>query len=259
MTRNPYVGITDFTSFEQVERMLDVFQKHKPLGSSRQLHIGVMMSYKTLNNIDSQYSNIFPHKDTIASIFRHNDNNDAYYCLHYADYGNQSLFTDLCRGIEYAGPFVNAIQLDMTWPDPGMIASGVHASRKNIEVILQIGKNAIEEVRSDPAEVVQRLRHYEGVIHRVLLDMSMGRGVSINAAHLIPFARVIRDQFPNLGLAVAGGLGPESINLLLPLVEEFPDLSIDAQGKLRPSGNIVDPIDWKMASGYLAKALELLK
>ena len=49
------------------------------------------------------------------------------------------------------------------------------------------------------------------------------------------------------------------MNLVEPLVKMFPDLSIDAQGKLRSSGNALDPIDWGMAETYLVKALELMK
>jgi hypothetical protein len=254
---NPYIGITDFTNFGQVQEMVRVFGTHLPQGSDRVLHVGVMMSYKTLNGIETKWSKAFPPKEIIADIFRPNDN-DVYYCLHYADYDHDTKFTDLARGLGYAGPFVNAVQFDMPWPDPGVVASGVHASRKQIEVILQVGRNAIEEANNDPADVVRRPEDYEGVIHRVLLDKSMGRGLSMDAVGLIPFARAIKDRFPNLGLVAAGGLGPDSINLVEPLAKEFPDLSIDAQGRLRPSGSALDPIDWDMAGEYLVKALQLL-
>lgn len=253
---NPYVGITDFTSFEQVTKMLEVFRRHKSPGSQRVLHVGVMMSFKTLNGIETKWSKAFPPKETIADIFRPSDE-EVYYCLHYADYDHDTKFSDLARGLEYAGPWVNAVQLDMPWPDPGVVASGVHTSRKQIEVILQVGKNAIEEASNDPAEVVRRLDDYEGVIHRVLLDKSMGRGLGMDATGLIPFARAIRESFPTLGIGAAGGLGPETIQLVEPLAAVFPDLSIDAQGRLRPSGNALDPIDWDMAGSYLVKAQQL--
>ena len=252
----PYIGITDFTNFEQVTKMLEVFQRHKPSGSQRILHVGVMMSYKTLNSIETKWSKAFPPKEMIADIFRPGDE-EVYYCLHYADYDHNTGFADLARGIEYAGPWVNAVQLDMSWPDPEVVASGVHTSRRQIEVILQVGKNAIEEANNDPVEVVRRLEDYDGVIHRVLLDKSMGRGLGMDANGLIPFARAIRERFPMLGLVVAGGLGPETIQLVEPLVAVFPDVSIDAQGQLRPSGNALDPINWDMAGNYLIKAHQL--
>ena len=253
---NPYIGITDFTSFEQVTEMLKVFRNHKPTNSRHVLHVGVMMSYKTLNGIETKWAKAFPRKETIADIFRPNENG-VYYCLHYADYNHDTKFTDLVCGLEYAGPFVNAIQLDMTWPEPGIIANGVHASRKQIEVILQVGKNAIEVAGNDPAEVARRLEDYDGVIHRVLLDKSMGKGLGMDANGLIPFARAVREKFPTLGIVAAGGLGPETIQLVAPLVAAFPDLSIDAQARLRPSGNALDPIDWSMARNYLVKAHQL--
>ena len=252
---NPYIGITDFTDFEQVREMSRVFSAHRPQGSSRVLHIGVMMSYKTLHGIQSKWQNAFPQKEQIAEIF---SSDEVYNCLHYADYDNRpELWKSLATAIFYGGIGIQAIQLDMVWPDPGEIANGVHISRKQIEVILQIGKNALEEVGNDPQRVVERLSDYEGVINRVLLDKSMGRGLGMDADGLIPYARAIRESFPMLGIGAAGGLGPETIQLVEPLTAVFPDLSIDAQGRLRPSGNALDPIDWSMAGNYLVKAQQL--
>ncbi len=259
MSLRPYIGITDFTSFEQVERMLKVFQKHKPPGSDRQLHVGVMMSFRTLNGLETRWSKAFPPKENIHSIFGFSAG-DTYNCLHYADYKHPQEFSkDLARAISYGGIGIDAVQLDMIWPDPIEIDNALYISRKQIEVILQIGKNAFEMVGNNPAEVVRRLEEYEGIIHRVLLDKSVGRGVSMDAVELLPFAHAIRDRFPELGLVSAGGLGPNSTELAAPLVAQFPDLSIDAQGKLRPSGSALDPIDWNMAETYLTKALELFK
>ncbi|MEK7062803.1 MAG: hypothetical protein AAB946_02085, partial [Patescibacteria group bacterium] len=180
----PYIGITDFTDFSQVKEMLRVFKVHCPRGSKRILHVGVMMSYKTLNDIPSKWTNVFPPKNSIKHIF---GSNQAYNCLHYADYDNNpELWRHLLHAISYGGIGINALQLDMVWPDPGEIANGVHASRKQIEVILQIGERALEEAGNDPQIVVARLEDYESVIDRVLLDKSMGRGLCMDAGGLVP-------------------------------------------------------------------------
>src|SRR3989344_1454841 len=171
----PYIGVVDFSDFEQVQSMLRVFNSHLPQGSNRKLHVGLMMSYKTLNGLATKWLNVFPPKEGIANIF---GSDETYNCLHYADYDNDpELWKSLARAISYGGTGIHALQLDMIWPDPGQIANGVHASRKQIEVILQIGKNALEEVGNDPQKVVERLGGYKGVIHRVLLDKSMGKGL----------------------------------------------------------------------------------
>lgn len=252
---NPYIGITDFTDFGQVQQMLKVFAAHLPRGSERKLHVGVMMSYKTLHGVPSKWQNVFPPKERIASIF---SSDETYNCLHYVDYDNNpDLWESLAEAISYGGIGIHALQLDMIWPDPGQVVNSVHTSRKQIEVILQIGKNAFEEVNNDPRAVVEKLGDYEGVIHRVLLDKSMGKGLDMDVDGLIPFAQAIRKSFPALGIGAAGGLGPKTIQLVEPLVTVLFDLSIDAQGRLRPSGNALDPIDWNMAGDYLVKALQL--
>ncbi|PCI28050.1 hypothetical protein COB55_04530 [Candidatus Wolfebacteria bacterium] len=214
-----------------------------------------MMSYKTLRKIPGRYADVFPSKEKIASIFR---SGRTYNCLHYASYdGESDLVKSLTDAISWGGIGMDALQLDMTWPEAGDIASVVHASQKTFEVILQVGKRALKEADNDPQVVVNTLEDYEGIIKRVLLDRSMGKGIGMKADYLAPFVRAIKERFPQFGISVAGGLGPETMHLVRPLVEEFPDISIDAQGKLRQSGSILDPIDWGIAEQYLINALSL--
>lgn len=256
MRPQPYIGITDFTNFDQVRRMCSVFKKNALPGQNRRLHVGVMMSYKTLHGLETKWSSAFPPKEAIEDIF---NSDETMNCLHYADYKSVDVFQNLTQAIHYGGIGINALQLDMVWPDPGQVAHAVHTSRKKLEVILQVGKNAFEQAGNEPYGVVERLRNYEGIIQYVLLDKSMGQGFGMDALGLIPYADAIREAFPNLGIAAAGGLGPKSIGLVEPLLKEFPDISIDAQGRLRPSGNALDPVDWDMAETYVVRALELLK
>lgn len=252
---DPYIGITDFSSYIQVQEMLAIFNHNKRPGSKRKLHVGVMMSYKTLHDIPSKWQDAFPPKERIAGIF---SSDETYNCLHYADYENRpDLAQNLEKAIAFGGDRIHALQLDMIWPDPDEISKAIDACPKNIELILQVGKNALEEVSNDPQTMAERLKNYQGLIRRVLLDKSMGRGLGMDAEELIPFAWEIWGKFPELGIACAGGLGPKTMHLVKPLAELFPNMSIDAQGQLRPSGNALDPIDWTMAKDYLIKALRI--
>jgi hypothetical protein len=254
----PLIGITDFENLEQVRSISQVFKEHSSHCFLRiMLHVGVMMSYKTLHNIPNRWQNIFPPKEAIAGIF---SSPDVFNCLHFADYdGHPELWKSLTDAIRYGGVGINALQLDMIWPDPNEIARAVcQFPRRKIEVILQVGRNAFEEISNDPQMLILKLEKYEGVISRVLLDESGGRGEPMKADNLLPFVRAIRKNFPELGVIVAGGLGPDTMYLIKPIVMEYPDVSIDAQGKLRPSGSAMDPIDWEMAKNYIIKALELL-
>jgi hypothetical protein len=250
----PYIGITDFTDGKQVDRMRKIFMKHVSPLSERVLHVGVMMSYKTLNDLETKWAKAFPHKDSIIDIFW---SDNVFNCLHYADYDHSDHFAlDLATAIVHGGKHLHGLQLDMVWPEPGEIFHAIQFSGMNPEIILQVGKNAIEAAHNAPTEVAYRLADYRGVVHRVLLDKSMGKGLGMDAVGLLPFARAIRDAFPDLGIGAAGGLGPMTMDLVTPLLAEFPDLSFDAQGRLRPSGNALDPIDWNMAAEYLRRAIE---
>ncbi len=249
----PYIGITDFMTRDQVRAMLEVFNRTKPKeGSGRVLHVGVMTGYNTLHGNESIFTKAFPKNEAIADIFW---SDETFNCLHYADYKEHpKLAASLTKAITLGGTGIHALQLDMIWPAVAEIATAVHTSRKKIEVILQLNTLALSYVENDPNQLVERLEEYNGTIHRVLLDMSMGRGLGMNPIVLLPFARAIKKYFPHLGLVVAGGLGPFSMKLVKTITDEFPDVSIDAQGQLRPSFSCLDPIDWTMAENYIIEA-----
>src|ERR1700722_8076434 len=138
---SPYIGITDFTDFNQVQAMSAIFRVHLPSSSNRKLHVGVMTSYKKLHDIPSRWQNAFPAKEKFADIFA---SDEVYNCLHYADYDNNpELWKSLVEGISLSGGGINALQLDMIWPDADEIARATYRfPRQHIEVIHQIGKTA---------------------------------------------------------------------------------------------------------------------
>lgn len=162
-----YVGVCDFTQEEQAIKMRDVLAKAcKGMNVPPVLMVGIMISFKTLWNIPSQWDGVFPLKDRLPKIFPAYDAG-VLNTLHYADFHDpagwpdeQNLFYSLSKAMDCAGPNLHAIQLDMTWPDPGMIASAIHAQRRPIGVVLQVGRQAFEEVNSDPIRVADRLGDY---------------------------------------------------------------------------------------------------
>ena len=118
---------------------------------------------------------------------------------------------------------------------------------------------ALNQIDNDPRKLVAKLKDYKNSLDYILMDKSMGRGQGMDAYALLPFLREVFDKLPELGLAVAGGLGPDTTHLVEPIMDEFHWISADAQGKLRPSGSALDPIDWTMAKNYLIGLLEIIK
>lgn len=264
---SPYIGITDFASRDEVLDMLKVFRQHRRPGSPRKLHVGVMMSYKTLTGMPSRWSNVYPQPERLREIFSINTL-DLLNCLHYADYENSLkkdnflLQAGLFQMFEVVKscPLISAVQLDMVWPDPVIVSTVRHEFRG--EIILQVGALAMERLGNDPERVAYKIESYEGAIDRVLFDRSGGQGIPLDADILLPYIRELKEKMPDLGdsqIGVAGGLRPSTLHLLRPLIKEFPMLSTDAQGGMRRSGNTQDPIDWDLARNYIIRSLEYLE
>lgn len=260
MSRNnidPYIGITDFTDESQVRAMLAVLRKASGNRLPRKLGVGVMMSRKTLNGLPSRFNDIFPAKEKIADIFV----NDplTYNVLHYADYEGIDVLENLTEAAKWGGPNLHALQLDMIWPEPDVIKK-FKELHSHIELIIQINPSAFKQVDFQTLGLVDRLKGYDYSLSGVLLDMSMGQGVPMSWLSLLPHLAGLNALLPKMALVVAGGLGPNSLDLVKPLVDCFvPDISIDAQGKLRPSGSYLEPIDWQMVERYLVRAMEIFQ
>jgi len=250
----PYIGICDFTAPEQAERLLAIL----PENFSHDLMVGVMMSRKTLYDIPSKWTNVFPQKESIGGIFV--PDMRAMNTIHYADYNigdarDRLLADTLARVQSYGGPYLDAIQLDMIWPDS--IEVRRFRERFDIPIILQVGTKAMELCGDDPIRVCQRLALYDKSVDYVLFDKSGGEGKGMDAALLSTYIEAMRSRHPSLMPAVGGGLGPFTMHLMEPLATQYPHISTDMQGQMRSSGNIIFPIEWDRAESAFRQAIAL--
>lgn len=263
----PYIGITDFAKSDQVLAMMTVLLRKKSAKSKHMLKAGVMMSRKTLSGASTKNAAFYPKNEQVAGIFGTISAiyPSVYNCLHYEDPDYMTVYRDLLKAVGYAGPYLDALQLDIAWPNPAMISAFLSAHCRPVEVILKIGKSAFESELNDPNRIVRSVAEYMEmpggpVIHRVMLDRSGKSFDPIKAGELLPHLRAISKEFPTLGLGVAGGLGPRTVDLVQPVLEEFPDISVDARACLRShTPNVIFPIDWEMASLYVSEMCRVIK
>ena len=244
-----YVGITDFMAIAQVE---DMRGEVRGL-SGHVLHVGVMASYKTIRGIPNRWPNRFPPCRNIASIFRPHEK--VFNVLHYASTEDlDDLLPQLQSAGSVGGPNMQGLQLDICWPDPEAVLAyqGMHPE---IKIILQVGPKAMRQMDLDPKKIADRIVREYPTVDYALLDNSAGRGVGMDWTTLRRYILELRTAGYKHAITVAGGLGPHSLHLVAPLVREFPDISIDAEGALRKHPD--DPVDWEMARSYLRQALRL--
>jgi len=265
-----YSGVCDVISPEQARAMAEQLRQNRK-SPNRKIMIGSMAGHFTLKPDEDdpgEQRSVFPSKEKISLGFT--DDPDVLNTVHFADLYRprdvQTILEDLELVVQYGGEHLHAIQLDVTWPNPEEIEK-FKDGHPQLIIILQIGQFAFEETDNDPQKVMDRLREYGDSIDFVLLDMSMGRGVGMESEGLLSLLRLIRKELPRLRLTVAGGLGPDSMDLLEPIAREFPDISIDAQGRLKPADTKVDslghavstvPADLMRSNDYIQRSCAML-
>lgn len=257
-TYDPYIGITGFRNYSEVQRINKAFKQGKPKSSSHMLHVGAMMSRRTLLGKRSRFTNAFPKNSEYLSIF---GNSDVYNCLHYADFDPEpdaALDEHIIQAIDYCGPNLKALQLDITWPSLTKITRIRRALPQSIEIILQVGEKAFNDVEKNIHKLAYRMEDYALVVDRFLIDMSCGRGILMNPKLTISCMDVFRARGYCHGFVAAGGLGLGSLDSISRVRRQHPDISWDAESKLRRSGNNMDRIDLNIAISYIHESLLLL-
>ena len=253
--KKPYIGITDFASEKQVRKLADHLarlQRGMPAEIQRTLMVGIMMKYETLHDLPTSWAGKWVPKERLPEVFI--DYPGIYNTLHYADYKNQTTFADLEMAVRYAGPHLHAVQLDMTWPGITLV-SLLRETFPDIDIVLQVGTRALRKSESKqhtPTELVSLLRPYEDFIEFVLLDESSGTGRDMDPLALMWYLDNIVDEL-DVRVAAAGGIGPWSTEHVASLLHWHPYLSVDAQGRLRPSGSSKDPMDVMYGLKYLSE------
>lgn len=246
----PYIGITGFVSHEEVEAMLALM----PENCEHLLMVGVLASQRTLHGEPPKRPNRNPKKEDIENIFPnpsiHNSGNrTTLNLIHYntkddSDLSDQ-LFRMMCRDCD-------GFQLNIAWPSKWELIYFLDCL--SMDIVLQVGGRALRELECSPQQLADKVMEYKGLINYVLLDQSGGLGKPLDADALRPHLETLRLAMPNLGLGVAGGLSAETLHLIEPLIRDFPDISIDAEGLLRDAE---DRLDLAKAGEYLQRALEL--
>lgn len=248
MRPKPYIGVTGFMTNVAVDFALKAFDR-LAYGGSRDhlLMVGVLASSKTLRGETNKYPNRYPAVSKIAEIFP--PHRRTLNLVHYATDDQHTLREQIEELLKLGGRDLDGFQLNVTWPEPTAIGVG-----NGKRVVLQLNARALEQAGNDAVTVSSMLADYRTFITDVLIDASGGRGIPIDVEKAEEYVAVISENNRNLGIGIAGGLSLKSldqINQIKELIERFPFLSIDAEGKLRTSE---DHLDIKTMEDYIVEA-----
>lgn len=218
----PYLGITGFTSSNEVAAALQAL----PSGR-RRLMVGILVSDRTLEGLaEEMQPRRHPRIEDLPALFFEDPR--AFNTVHFHTRTPEILAEQVLRLAERAGPGLQGVQINLDHaPADGLRA--IRAARPDLRIILPLR-----------GPVGRFLEESAGLADVVLYDFSAGRGVPFDPAEARAALEEIEAGMPGVALAVAGGLGPDTIHRVRPLLERFPDLSLDAESRLRDPEDRLD-------------------
>lgn len=264
---DPYVGITGFMSDDEIAALYNAVMTRyitNNLLENFRFMAGVLVSSKTIEGQPNSLPNKFPKRENLARIFIRDPHHRLFQCLHFATHRPDKLYDHLMMCADYAGEDLDGFQLNIPWPDSRAI-NRIKSHFPNLKFILQISPHLPEFSEYHFRDLAYELiTKYADCADYFLVDFSRGFGQELPPAkvyqHLIELKLAIQARKKNIGLAVAGGLQADNTERLLgALLNDFPGLSWDAEGKLRDDapggGNLI----LSKAETYLKKSFELLQ
>lgn len=240
---DPYIGVTGFMSQAEVSAVLEVV----PRGAAHKLMVGVLASWKTVSGRGNKHPGRYPTMADIGGIFV--DDPRTINLVHYATDDVHTLPEQTEELERHIGPHHMGYQFNLCWPEPSIVSKSLRTDHR---VVLQIGKAALAILNRDPQNLAEALDFYDGLITDVLIDPSGGEGKAFDPVVARERLRAIRDRHPRLGLGVAGRLSAKALYMVEPLIRLFPNLSIDAESRLRDP--VDDHLDIAATREYVARA-----
>ncbi len=263
----PYVGITGFMANELVDLN---YASHKAGIAKRNmvLSAGILMSEKTLKGEGDKYPNKYPVRENVHEILRCGDDHTIN-TIHYSTDNVDTLELQLMTMVGMYGwitvndPIthherlvLDGFQLNVPWPPIARIKGFVDMCRtaeRKMFVVLQVGSQALAQIEHSPSHLAEKLKGYGDLIDAVLLDPSGGTGTSMDVKIIRPLLESIHNN-GQFGVGIAGGLCAEAFNGDIgQLLRDFPETSVDAEGKLRDENG---ELDKKKAEAYIRGAFE---
>ncbi len=251
----PYIGLTGFTRQTDVQQVLEYYNGMNRHGIPHHIMVGILASSKTLDGkTPKKYPERYPTREQLPNMFICHPRVINLVHLHSSD--DNRLLKDM-TAVHNLGTFVFedptqlcGFQLNMTWPAPQILRAYRDEwdlpNKKHI-IVLQVGPKAMEEARYDDDRICERIQAYRNLIDYVLLDYSGGEGTKFD--WMTPnglIHRLKKRGDHQVGIGIAGGLGPDDLKAVEQLGTIHPCLCIDAETGLMGRDGTMDATKAKL-------------
>jgi len=263
----PYIGVTGLTTEKEVSwlvwRLANCHRSKSDgtLKPGRCLVVGVLVSDKTMRGEENRWPNRFPSVSQIASIFKTAFETAEWVgglmtiCVaHYNTHDPDTLGAQLSELHSACGRYNSGVQLNVRWPQHKQLEEYRQGVPADHRVILQLGSRAMDGL--SPEQIGEKVAEYGDLITDVLVDPSGGKGLPFEPLSYSPVLdAILQATSGRIGLGYAGGLSSESAGALEALHRRYPNISIDAEGRLRDCN---DKLDLAKAIGYVETAISAI-
>lgn len=254
----PYTGIAGFASAAEVRAVaadaptLSAFGT--PQYGHRKLAIGVLVSDRTFRGLPPKtFPERYPAIGDVRSIidaacephvhrapWQPETEGEAFdlkrRCLRLIHYHGPS--EGLCARLdalcELAGPNLDGFQLNIAWPAAEEMRAWIQ-DHPAMRLVLQISNRMYANLAQMPSRLVDAIaKEYLPWCTDLLFDLSGGDGRRLDLERSEEALAALHAAFgERLGIGLAGGLDRQSVHDLGPFFDRWPDLSIDAEGRIR--------------------------
>lgn len=221
-----YVGVAGgITSLDEIK----VLRQAMPACPFRRLAVGVLVNEKTLRcEKITETPNRYIDVHDISKVFRKDPL--LINMIHLSLPDSRNLLSSMERLTMLGGANLNGFQINMKWPDPEVLKrfriKWLETRRSQPWIILQIGKDSLEDVGNCSLGLCKKLLEYNDCITDVLIDPSGGSGILTEAGDLEKYVRSITFEYPNMGIGLAGGLTAKSLEVVEEILWKYPNLSV---------------------------------
>jgi len=247
LMERPYVGITGFMSGDEVTIVLGAMPKLR-----HALMVGVLASDKTLNGMPSDYPNRYPKIQDIAAIFV--DDPRVLNLVHYHAKYLDALERQLEEIVAHGGPHLHGIQLNLDEP-PLRLLQAFKVRHPDQKLVIQANHSMFRRADYSPQRLARKAAAYASVAEYLMFDLSGGNGMQCSSDMLRNFVVAMKAEKVPMQLGISGGFGVYTLHTVKQLLREYPDLSIDAERRLRTDD---DHLDTDLAVEYLQRAARCL-